>query len=221
MSPLSSTATLPNSHPVHLLEARQSVGAGVEPGDRTEAQLAARPSRGRTASRGGTSSRCASSRRSRCRWRTASPRARACRAWRSPCGPCAPRRARAPPSHHHWSRASPEPRPPPPSPTAAFGMPSCEHRHERGAGVLRVEVDLAGFERGVRDRRGAEVEASLDRVPLCLERLRVELGEHDALGEVLAADRRPAAAGRPRRRPVRRCRRSCRSPSSRHRPSCR
>jgi hypothetical protein len=83
---------------------------------------------------------------------------------------------------------------------------------QRGAGVLRVGVDLPALERVVGDVLVAEVELGLHRVPGGLQALGVDLAEDLLLGEVLRADRQrglrvvglrliaPPPAARPRRR---------------------
>src|SRR3954453_7875274 len=63
-----------------------------------------------------------------------------------------------------------------------------EERGQRGAGVLGVRVDVAGLQRLVRDQLGAEVELLLDLEAGGLERLRVDLAQHELLREVLRAD---------------------------------
>src|SRR5205807_5966078 len=60
--------------------------------------------------------------------------------------------------------------------------------HDR-AGVLGVHVDLAARESGVGDLGAADAVLEVDRVPLCLERLLVELAEDVLLGEVLRPER--------------------------------
>ena len=62
------------------------------------------------------------------------------------------------------------------------------HRDQDRARVLGIEVDLLFLERLVRDQRAAEVDLALDLDARGFQRLRVELGQHELLGEVLGAD---------------------------------
>src|SRR3954470_1280967 len=63
-----------------------------------------------------------------------------------------------------------------------------EERGQRGAGVLRIGVDVARLQRLVGEQLGAEVELLLDLEAGRLERLGVDLAQHELLGEVLRAD---------------------------------
>ena len=77
-----------------------------------------------------------------------------------------------------------------------------EDRGQRGAGVLDVDVDLAGRERAVADERAAKIQlASHRQSRLTLDRLRDDLTQNQLLREVLRADddRRLLSASRARR----------------------
>ena len=63
-----------------------------------------------------------------------------------------------------------------------------EHGEQHRSRVFGIEVDLLFLERLVRDQRAAEVDLALDLDAGRLERLRVELGDDELLGEVLRAD---------------------------------
>src|SRR5262249_55147017 len=63
-----------------------------------------------------------------------------------------------------------------------------QHRGERRAGVLDVDVDLASPQRGIAHEGAAEIELAFDRQPRELDHLRQQLAEHALLGEVLRAD---------------------------------
>ena len=63
-----------------------------------------------------------------------------------------------------------------------------------------IEVDLLFLERLVRDQRAAQIDLALDLDAGGLERLRVDLGDDELLGEVLRADANLAERGRCRQR---------------------
>src|SRR5262249_9066640 len=63
-----------------------------------------------------------------------------------------------------------------------------QDRGEGGAGVLDVDVELAGAERGVADEGPAQVEATLDAQTRALDGLGEQLAHQALLGEVLGAD---------------------------------
>jgi len=59
---------------------------------------------------------------------------------------------------------------------------------ELAGGVARVDVDLAGLDRGRDDLTGPEVELVGDRVAVVSERLAVDLSQDAALREVEPGD---------------------------------
>src|SRR6185436_1107300 len=57
-----------------------------------------------------------------------------------------------------------------------------------GAGVLNVDIDVAGAYRAVADERPAEIQLAHHRNTFGLDRLCDQLAEHHLFGEVLRSD---------------------------------
>ncbi len=63
-----------------------------------------------------------------------------------------------------------------------------EHLLEAGRSVFGIQVDIALEQRGVGDRRSAQVELALDREAGPLQHLGVQFGHENGLGEVLGTN---------------------------------
>src|SRR5262249_35544434 len=74
-----------------------------------------------------------------------------------------------------------------------------QHRGERGAGVLDVDVDLARTQSRVAHEGAAEIELAVDGDARPLENLRHQLPEDALLGEVLRPDDHAVSAAAARR----------------------